>query len=161
MPNGQKKIDIIGTQRPTVKFETYGKTTEIDLSTRTMKGFGQAFPDYFELFKAANLTNRIKYICRNKNITGNAFYISGGDITLDNAKIFSTDFDTEIMTGGRGGSLNKVSLVLEKFKNDYVEYLNHLAPRKELTPVTFDPNTKILTIGNEGKFSIVSAKEVA
>jgi hypothetical protein len=56
-----------------------------------------------EMFKAANLTNRIKVICKDKQaVSEKPFYLStpGGDITFDNAKIFSTDFDTEIMTAG-------------------------------------------------------------
>jgi hypothetical protein len=56
-----------------------------------------------EMFKAANLTNRIKVICKDKQaVSEKPFYLStpGDDITFDNAKIFSTDFDTEIMTAG-------------------------------------------------------------
>jgi len=53
-----------------------------------------------EVFKAANLTNRIKEICKDKQaVSDKPFYLSTGrDITFDNAELFSTDFDTEIMT---------------------------------------------------------------
>ena len=69
-----------------------------------MVGFTPSrFSSYFETSKAANLTNRIKSICKDKEAkTEKPFYIStiGNDITFDNAKIFSTEFDTEIMTAG-------------------------------------------------------------
>lgn len=157
MPSGEKKIEISGT-RPTIEFKTYWKTTKINLSTKTIEGFSanKAFPTYFELFKAANLTNRIKYICKTKEPVDSIkpFDISTlGNIVFDDANVLSKEFDTTIMTGGRFGWLKDVSPVLEENKQAYVDYLNYLAPWKELDPMTFDPATKTLKISN-GEFKI-------
>jgi len=74
-------------------------TKMIDTLNTTKK-----FDSYLEMFKAANLTNYIKKICKDKQaVSDKPFYLStvGSDITFDNAKLFSTDFDTEIMSAGR------------------------------------------------------------
>ena len=91
-PNAEKKVDITGT-RPKVKFETYGEKTEIDLSNKVMTDFTpKAFPDYFELFKAANLTNSIKYICKSKETNeGLPYKVSSNDIAFDHKGTGSTD----------------------------------------------------------------------
>lgn len=133
MPNASKKIDIEGT-RPKVMFTTYDQKVELNLENKELVGFTPTqFDSYAELFKAANLTNRIKDICKDKEAKSeNPFYLSttGRDITFDDASLFSTSFDTEIMTAGWGGSLKNVSPKLEKFKQEYSDYLNTLKFRK-------------------------------
>ncbi len=126
-------LDIIGTW-PIVEFKTYGYTTKIDMDNKKMEWLNAQtkFDSYMEMFKAANLTNRIKVICKDKQaVSEKPFYLStpGGDITFDNAKIFSTDFDTEIMTAGWWGELKKVSSTLEKSKKEYCDYLNSVTPK--------------------------------
>jgi hypothetical protein len=131
MPNASKKIDITGT-RPKITFTTYNQSSILNLEKKELEGFTpKEFDSYTEAFKAANLTNRIKEICKNKEAKSEKpFYLSvGRDITFDNATIFSTDFDTEIMTAGRGGSLTKVSPILETHKQEYCDYLNGITPK--------------------------------
>jgi len=127
MPNAEKKIEING-KRPEIQFKTYDQTTNIDLNKKELKGFTpNRFSSYLEAFKSANLTNRIKFLCKDKETKSEKpFYLSPGgrDITFDNADIFSKDFDTEIMTAGRFGALKKVSPTLEKNKQAYCDYLN-------------------------------------
>ncbi len=126
MPNAEKKIELSGT-RPMITFGTYEQSTTINLENKELIGFTpKRFSSYLEVLKAANLTNRIKEICKDKQaVSDKPFYLSAGrDITFDNAKLFSTDFDTEIMTAGRWGSLKKVSQTLEKNKQAYCDYLN-------------------------------------
>ncbi len=80
------------------------------------------FASYAELFKAANLTNRLKDIC--KEITAvkeNPFYIQSSDLMFDNAKVFSLSFDTEMV---EERTLNSISPTLFKYKEDYCKYLN-------------------------------------
>ncbi|MEI8008459.1 MAG: hypothetical protein WCI00_03400 [bacterium] len=101
-PTSNKNIEITGN-RPKITFKTYNQTTTIDLDHKTLDGFTakNEFSSYNEIFKAANLTNRIKFLCKDKQaVSDKPFYLStiGRDITFDNAKLFSTDFDTEIMT---------------------------------------------------------------
>jgi hypothetical protein len=131
MPSANKKIDISGT-RPNITFKTYDQTTKMDLSSKAIDGFTTSkFDSYLETFKAANLTNRIKQICKDKEAKSEKpFYLSAGqDITFDNANIFSTDFDTEIMTAGWGGNLKNVSPILETYKKEYCDYLNNMSPK--------------------------------
>jgi hypothetical protein len=66
-----------------VEFETYGEKTTVNLKTKTIKGLegSAAFTDYFELFKAASLTNYLKKICKSKETKkGLPYYVSGSDI---------------------------------------------------------------------------------
>lgn len=133
MPNTEKKIELGGT-RPEITFGTYEQSSTINLKDKELIGFTpKRFDSYLEVFKAANLTNRIKEICKDKQaVSDKPFYLSPGrDITFDNAKLFSTDFDTEIMTAWRWGSLGKVSSILEKNKQAYCDYLNTLKFWKE------------------------------
>ncbi len=129
MPSANKKIEITGT-RPTIEFKTYNQASSIDLGHKELIGFtAKGFDTYAEAFKAANLTNRIKDICKDKTAKSDKpFYLSPAwrDITFDEATIFSTSFDTEIMTAGWGGSLEKVSPILEEKKQEYCDYLNSL-----------------------------------
>lgn len=117
MPNAEKKIEIKGN-RPEITFGTYEQSWEINLQNKELIGFTpKRFSSYLEVFKAANLTNRIKEICKDKQaVSDKPFYLSPGgrDITFDNANIFSRNFDTEIMTAWRWGALEKVSPTLEK-----------------------------------------------
>jgi len=134
MPNAEKKIELNGT-RPEITFKTYEQTTAIDLKNKELKGFTpNRFSSYLETFKAANLTNRIKFLCKDKEAKSDKpFYLSPGgrDITFDNANIFSKDFDTEIVSAGRFGALEKISPTLEKNKQAYCDYLNTLKFWKE------------------------------
>lgn len=102
-PNADKKIDLIGNG-PEVEFETYGQKTKINIDTKVLVGFSPSrFDSFFELFKVANLTNRVKDICKDKKtVKKPPFYISaiGGNIMFDDAELVSTDHDTEIVTGG-------------------------------------------------------------
>jgi hypothetical protein len=132
MPNASKKIELIG-DGPEISFKTYGQETKVNIDKKELVGFTPSpFESFFELFKAASLTNRIKDLCKDKAaITPAPFYISqvGGDITFDNAEILSTDFDTEILTGGIRGELENISPVLEKYKKEYCDYLNKTTPK--------------------------------
>lgn len=136
MPNGERRIDLQGN-RPDIRFVTYGQSTPINLENKTLTGFTPTrFDSYFELFKAANLTNTIQDICKDKiSQKPEPFYIgAGGDITFDNAKLLSKDFDTRIITGGRGGSLKDISPKLETYKEKYAIYLNGLRNRRVVQP---------------------------
>jgi len=67
MPNNEKKINLKNGQRPYVEFETYGHTTKINMQEKAIVGFSAcSFVDYLDLFKAVNLTNRIKDIFKDK-----------------------------------------------------------------------------------------------
>ena len=132
-PTSNKNIEITGN-RPKITFKTYNKTATIDLDHKTLDGFTakNEFSSYNEIFKAANLTNRIKFLCKDKQaVSDKPFYLStiGRDITFDNAKLFSTDFDTEIMTAWWWGALKKVSPTLEDNKQAYCDYLNTITPK--------------------------------
>ena len=131
-PTSNKNIELTGN-RPKITFKTYNETATIDLDKKTLDGFTakDAFSSYNEIFKAANLTNRIKFLCKDKQaVSDSPFYLSigikdvGRDITFDNAKLFSTDFDTEIMTAGWWGALKNISPTLEDNKQAYCDYLN-------------------------------------
>jgi len=132
MPSTNKKIELTGT-RPTITFGTYEQSSTINLENKELVGFTpKQFTSYFEVFKAANLTNRIKFLCKDKQAKSEKpFYLStpGRDITFDDEELFSTKFDTEIMTAGRWGSLKKVSPTLEKDKQSYCDYLNASTPK--------------------------------
>ncbi|MEI8092100.1 MAG: hypothetical protein WCG98_08130 [bacterium] len=55
-----------------------------------------------ELFKAANLTNRIQFICKDKiAVKEKPFYANmiTKEILFDDAVFASTDFDTRIISG--------------------------------------------------------------
>jgi hypothetical protein len=66
--SNRSTLEISGT-RPKVKFTTYGETTEINLQDRNVTGLdaNAAFADHFELFKAANLINFTKKVCKSKD----------------------------------------------------------------------------------------------
>lgn len=129
MPNATKKIEIIGNG-PEVTFKTYDKETTINLDNKELVGFtASKFGSYFELFKAANLTNSIKDICKDKTAGVDPFNISqvGRDIEFDEDGRVT---DLEIITGGLGGNLEDISPVLESHKDKYCTYLNGLKFRK-------------------------------
>lgn len=133
-PNADKLIDIVESW-DIVEFKTYNQSTTINLNKKSIEGFTPSrFENYEELFNAVNLTNRIKYLCKER--VANAvepFRISTGwDITFDDAKVFSLDFDTELMAAGRWGSLEKISPILEKYKEYYRDYLNNSKPKFRL-----------------------------
>ncbi|HBB04850.1 TPA: hypothetical protein DCZ39_08455 [Patescibacteria group bacterium] len=66
MPSGPKHIEIDGT-RDAMTFKTYDQTSTINLSKKELVGFTPSrFDSYYEAFKAANLTNRIQDICKDK-----------------------------------------------------------------------------------------------
>gem|GEM_PF-637703 len=129
MPNASREIKLSGT-RENLTFTTYGQNSTINLKNKELVGFTPSiFSSYLETFKAANLTNRIKDVCKTKTARKeNPFYLStyGGDIQFDDAALFSTQFDTEIMTASRGGELKNVSPTLEANKQAYCDYLNKL-----------------------------------
>lgn len=141
MPNASKKIELIGNDPTNIMFKTYEKETTINLNDKALNGFSPSrFDSYFELFKAASLTNRIKKLCEDKTaVADKPFKLSGvwGDIEFDDAKVFSAKFDTEILSGWLRWSLKTVSPTLEKYKQDYCDYLNNTTPKfwKE-APVT-------------------------
>ena len=131
MPNATKKIEIIGTG-PEIVFKTYGKETKININSKELIGFPKRFESYFELFKAASLTNYIKKVCETKKaVAVDPFTVSklGRNIKFNDANILSTKFDTEIISGGRGWALNNVSPILEDHKQDYCDYLNNSRPK--------------------------------
>lgn len=134
MPTSNKKIELIG-KWPEVTFKTYDQETSINLDKKTIPWFSanKEFTSYYETFKAASLTNYIKKVCKEKiAVKDKPFYLSAGrDITFDNAKIFSTDFDTEIISGGWRGALQEVSPTLEANKQAYCDYLNSVKFWKE------------------------------
>lgn len=131
MPNAEKVIDINWTWSE-ITFKTYDQISTINLDKKSLVGFTpKGFTSYNEVFKAANLTNYIKKICKDKEAKSDKpFYLSPGkDITFDNANLFSTDFDTEIMTAGWWGGLTKISPILEDNKQAYCDYLNTITPK--------------------------------
>lgn len=77
MPNASRKIDISGT-RENMTFKTYDQTAKINLNNKELIGFTPSrFTSYAETFKAANLTNRIKYLCKDKQAKSEKpFYLS-------------------------------------------------------------------------------------
>jgi len=77
MPNAQKKIEFIGT-RPEITFKTYDQSSTINLENKELIGLTpKKFNSYLETFKAANLTNRIKFICKDKEAKSDKpFYLS-------------------------------------------------------------------------------------
>ena len=114
MPSGDKKINIVNDNGKTY-FETYGFKTPVnfesmfmdDLMSTKVSESGKAisFVEPLEFLKAANLTNRIKALCKNRKAQSyNPFSISkpGGDIEFDDAETTSLKFDTEILSAGYG-----------------------------------------------------------
>ena len=137
MPNASKKIELSGTWEA-LTFKTYDQTSTINLKNKELVGFTPSkFDSYAETFKAANLTNRIKNICSSASakeaVKEKPFYLSSGDIMFDDAKIFSTSFDTEMLAAQ---SLEKISPTLETYKKEYCTYLNTLKFRKTKTAET-------------------------
>lgn len=121
-------LDIIGTW-PVVEFKTYGYTTKINLDNKKIDGLSATdkFGSYAELFKAANLTNRLKYLCKDRTaVKENPFYIQSSDLMFDDAKVFSLSFDTEMV---EEQTLKTISPTLSKFNIDYVNYLNNITPK--------------------------------
>jgi hypothetical protein len=108
--------------------------TTINLENKSLDGFeASRFPSYKELFKTANLTNRIKTIVSGKDARsdGKPFYLRNGDIVFnDEGRSLSTD--TEIIGGGRFSSLKDISPVLNTNRDAYVAYLNTLWDRTGL-----------------------------
>ena len=87
MPNNERKINILNAQRPYLEFSTYNQKTKINMNELSIVGFTPTvfFPDMVELFRATNLTNRIKDICSRKQAGKDPFNISvGGDIEFAN-----------------------------------------------------------------------------
>ncbi|MFA6256344.1 MAG: hypothetical protein WC606_04110 [Candidatus Absconditabacterales bacterium] len=127
MPNADKKIDLTGAGSE-ITFKTYDQTSTINLEKKSLKGFTpSSFSSYYELFKAASLTNYIKKLCKDKEATtAEPFHIStpGGDIEFADPSLFK--FDTEIVSAGMGGSLKEISPILETYKKEYCTYLNTL-----------------------------------
>ncbi len=122
-------LDIIGNG-PTVQFRTYNETININLDTKKIEGLpSSSFPTYTELFKAANLTNYIKYICRSKESKNpKPFYLSSlptKDLMFNDVQIFSSLFDTEIINFK---TLKDISPTLFTFKKEYCDYLNGIQP---------------------------------
>ena len=83
-------------------FKTYDQTSTINLKNKELVGFTPSrFTSYYETFKAANLTNRIKFLCKDKEATTKEpFHISipGGDIEFADPSMFK--FDTEMVSAG-------------------------------------------------------------
>lgn len=131
MPNAEKKIDI-QWKRPTITFGTYNQTTTINLANKELIGFTPSrFSSYAEVFKAANLSNYIKDICKDKETnTPTPFHISNtGNIEFSEPSLWT--LDTKILTAGRGGALKNISQTLEDNKQAYCDYLNNLKFRKQ------------------------------
>jgi len=133
-PTADKKIELIGNDPKTIIFKTYGKETKINIDSdkKILVDFNPSgFNDYFELFKAANLTNRIKKICEDKKaVSKEPFKVSAlKNIDFDSAKLRSFKFDTEIQSAGRGWELEDISPTLEAHKKDYCDYLNNTKPK--------------------------------
>jgi len=134
MPNASRKIDITWTWE-TMTFKTYDQTSTINLKNKELVWFTPSrFTSYYETFKAANLTNRIKFLCKDKEATTKEpFHIStpGGDIEFADPSMFK--FDTEIVSAGLWWSLQEISPTLETYKQAYCDYLNTLKFRKQKT----------------------------
>ncbi len=129
-PTADKKIELIGTG-PTIEFKTYNQTTKINIDNKSLVGFTpKAFDSYTELFKAANLTNSIKDICKDKKTNSDTpFHISspGWDIEFSASSMIKAD--TEILSAGYGDALKKISPILETYKQKYCDYLNTTTPK--------------------------------
>ena len=132
----KKNFDITAKSADEFSFTTYDKAININLNTKKIEKLDKInFASTTELLKAANLTNRIKLICKDKPTSSETpFKLStpGKDIEFDDASIFSTSFDTEIVTAGGNGKLNTISSKLEANKQDYVDYLNLLWKNGEM-----------------------------
>lgn len=132
MPTVDPKIDITGTEE-SISFKTYDQTTTINLKNKSLTGLTVfKFTSYYELFKAASLTNYIKKICKDKQANSEKPFtisIPGRDIEFDDAKLLSTKFDTEIVSAWRWWSLKKISPTLEENKQAYCDYLNAITPK--------------------------------
>ena len=111
-------------------FKTYNQISTINIEKKTLVGFTpKGFNSYLETFKAANLTNRIKFLCKDKNAkSGKPFYLANGDITFNDEKIFSTGFDTEIL---ESQTLEGISPILSTYKQEYCDYLNSVPFRNQ------------------------------
>ena len=132
---GKKEVKIIQSQG-ILYLETYSWTTEINIDKKTMKWFTDntgkeyVFSSYSNLLVAANLTNYIKKICKDKETnTTTPFHISTiwNDIEFTNPSRFK--INTEIISAGIGWSLKDISPTLEKHKQAYCDYLNNTTPK--------------------------------
>jgi hypothetical protein len=130
MPSDKRNDIKLTWTLTSAKFKTYKQITEINLDTKAIKDLWIVFLDdeddnYLELMKAANLTNYIRSIFKDKSGWDEPFNTSflGGDIEFAQTwKIF----DTEAVSAGIWGSLWDVSESLEDKKSIYVAYLNKL-----------------------------------
>ena len=107
-----------------MEFKTYGYTTKIDLDSKKIEGLSttEKFPSYAEL---------LKHLCKDRTaIKEDPFYTQSDDLMFDDAKVFSTDFDTEMV---EEKTLNRISSTLFTFKENYCKYLNTLKFRKTAT----------------------------
>gem|GEM_PF-2743250 len=123
-----------------IELTTYGKTTKIDIKNKTIVGLEDVtktsirFQSTYELLKVANLTNRIFDLVKNNQnpVAKDPFNVSlfGRDVEYDNTKFWSNPvdrfnhMDITVASGGYGGSLGKISPILETQKDGYVTYLN-------------------------------------
>lgn len=126
MPEGNKKVEVSGTW-PTIEFKTHENITKVNMETNAIEKLG-TFTSALELFRVANLTNLIKKAAKGKQAQSeNPFNVSvaGKDIEFDDAKVFSLEHDTTMVSGGWGGNLEKVSPTLEANKQKYCDYLNN------------------------------------
>lgn len=121
-PNSNKEVKMIpsGTD---IAFQTYETNTPLDLVGKKIVGLDVTFPDYFELFKAANLINRIKQVTKDKEAGSEPFNKSlfGRDIEFNQDNKF---LDTEAVSAGLWGTLNKISPQLEDNKTLFINYLD-------------------------------------
>lgn len=123
-----------------IELTTYGKTTKIDIKNKTIVGLEDVtkssirFQSTYELLKVANLTNRIFDLVKNNQnpVAKDPFNVSwvGQDIEYNNTKFWSNPvdrfnhMDITVASGGYGGSLGKISPILETQKDGFVAYLN-------------------------------------
>jgi len=141
LPSDNKNIDL--TQTPKwIVFKTYGYETLLDLNGKTVKDFKNAsgeyyFDNYFEIFKVANLTNRLKDIFKDKPaITVEPFHVDAKwDIEFDNSEWYRfRTFETTAISAWRWpfkSGLEKISPSIFKdnaqgkeAKENYCKYLN-------------------------------------
>lgn len=120
-PNSNKEVKFISGKE--IAFQSYETKTPLDLVGKKIVGLDVTFPDYNELFKAANLINRIKQVTKDKKADSEPFNKSlfGRDIEFNQDNKF---LDTEAVSAGLRGTLHKISPALEENKNLFITYMD-------------------------------------
>lgn len=139
----QLKIEKIENDLGSINFTTYGQKTRINIDNKTISWLDSTFfSSTKELFKAANLTNRIKEITKiQKDIPENPFRPTSWWIKFNNSEWFEVRKIDDKVISDEG--LQKVSPTLSNKKDQYVAYLNDRWKNKEKPDYT--PDAAIVT----------------